>query len=324
MIEGQAGDGFADVDSLSCQSAAGELWPPAQPIDFAPPGASCRTAVLRAVTRAPGHGPTKVVRSRERSCSGGPTVAHVRGRAKGSGWRRVDIARRRPDAGPDRRPEPRCPRPAVSPIDPVLFSFHVLGLEFAIRWYALGDIAGLLLGWRYVVGFCRRPGLWGGTAPMRPEQADDLLSWMILGVILGGRLGYVLFYQPGYFAANPAEILAVWHGGMSFHGGLLGVAAGVIGFSLRNGLRILSVGDAVSAAAPIGLFFGRIANFINGELWGRPSTAPWAVVFPAKRPRAARSTGWDRARGIPLSSTRRGSRGWCSSSCWRWRSGPAR
>ena len=112
-------------------------------------------------------------------------------------------------------------------IDPVLVSFRLFGIELAIRWYALAYIAGLLLGWRYVAALCRRPALWGGTAPMRPEQADDLLTWMILGVILGGRLGYVLFYQPAYFAANPGEILAVWQGGMSFHGGLLGVAAGV-------------------------------------------------------------------------------------------------
>lgn len=167
-------------------------------------------------------------------------------------------------------------------IDPVLFSLRLGGIELAIRWYALAYIAGLLLGWRYVTFLCRRPSLWGGTAPMRPEQTDDLLTWMILGVILGGRLGYVLFYQPAFFAANPAEILAVWRGGMSFHGGFLGVVAGVVGFSLRNGLSILSVGDAVAAAAPIGLFFGRLANFINAELWGRPSTAPWAVVFPGE------------------------------------------
>ena len=109
---------------------------------------------------------------------------------------------------------------------------------------------------------------------------------MILGVILGGRLGFVLFYQPGYYLANPGQILAVWQGGMSFHGGLLGVAAGVIGFALKNGLAILSVGDAVAAAAPIGIFFGRIANFVNGELWGRPSTAPWAVVFPGEAAQA--------------------------------------
>lgn len=166
-------------------------------------------------------------------------------------------------------------------IDPVIFSLDVFGLHLAIRWYALAYIAGLLLGWRYVVALCRRPGLWGtGGAPMRPEQVDDLLTWMILGVILGGRLGYVLFYQPAYFAANPGEIIAVWQGGMSFHGGFLGVLVGIVGFSLRNGLPILRVGDAVAAAVPIGLFFGRIANFINAELWGRPTTLPWGVVFP--------------------------------------------
>ncbi len=167
-------------------------------------------------------------------------------------------------------------------IDPVLFSVRLLGIELAIRWYALAYIAGLLLGWRYVAFLARRPALWGGRPALAPEQSDDLLTWMILGVILGGRLGYVLFYQPAYFAAHPAEILAVWQGGMSFHGGFLGVVAGVVGFALRNGLPILGVGDAVAAAAPIGLFFGRLANFINGELWGRPSTAPWAVVFPGE------------------------------------------
>lgn len=167
-------------------------------------------------------------------------------------------------------------------LDPVLFSVQFLGIELAIRWYALAYIAGLVLGWRYVVALVKRPALWGGTAPMRAEQVDDLLTWMILGVILGGRIGYVLFYQPAYFAANPGQILAVWQGGMSFHGGLLGVATGVVLFSLKNGLPTLSVGDAVAAAAPIGLCLGRIANFINAELWGRPSTAPWAVVFPGE------------------------------------------
>ena len=171
-------------------------------------------------------------------------------------------------------------------IDPVLFSFHLFGLELAIRWYALAYIAGLVLGWRYVAWLCRRPALWGGHPPMPPERSDDLLTWMILGVVLGGRLGYVLFYQPAYFAQNPLEIVSVWHGGMSFHGGLLGVVAGVVGFSLKNGFPILGVGDAVAAAAPIGIFFGRIANFINGELWGRPSTAPWAVIFPGEAAQA--------------------------------------
>lgn len=167
-------------------------------------------------------------------------------------------------------------------LDPVLVSVHLFGIEFAIRWYALAYIGGLVLGWRYVVALMRRPALWGGTPPMRAEQVDDLLTWMILGVILGGRLGYVLFYQPAYFAANPGQIVAVWQGGMSFHGGLLGVAAGILLFSMKNGLAPLPVGDAVAAAAPIGLCLGRIANFVNGELWGRPSSVPWAVVFPGE------------------------------------------
>lgn len=168
-------------------------------------------------------------------------------------------------------------------IDPTLFSVSLFGIELAIRWYALAYIAGLVLGWRYVAALCARPGLWGPRgAPMRPERTDDLLTWMVLAVILGGRIGYVLFYQPAFFLANPGQILAVWQGGMSFHGGLIGVATGIILFCLRNGFRILSVGDAVAAAAPIGIFFGRIANFINGELWGKPSTLPWAVMFPGQ------------------------------------------
>jgi phosphatidylglycerol:prolipoprotein diacylglycerol transferase len=117
---------------------------------------------------------------------------------------------------------------------------------------------------------------------MRPDQSDDLLTWMILGVIIGGRLGYVLFYQPGYYLANPGEILAVWRGGMSFHGGFLGVVAGVVGFALSRGLPIAGIGDAVAAAAPIGIFFGRLANFINAELWGRPTLQPWGVLFPGE------------------------------------------
>jgi phosphatidylglycerol:prolipoprotein diacylglycerol transferase len=165
-------------------------------------------------------------------------------------------------------------------IDPVLFSVNLFGLELAIRWYALAYIAGLVLGWRYVIWLNRRPALWGGTASLRPEAAEDLLTWTVLGVIVGGRLGFVLFYQPAYYLANPAEILAVWRGGMSFHGGFLGVVVALIVFGWRNGVSPVRVGDAVAAAAPIGIFFGRMANFINAELWGRPTDVPWAVVFP--------------------------------------------
>ena len=167
-------------------------------------------------------------------------------------------------------------------IDPVLFSFHLFGLELAIRWYALAYIAGLLLGWRYVAGLCRRPALWGGRPPMRPRAGgrpadlDDPRR----DPRRPARLRPLL--PAGLLRRQPAEILAVWHGGMSFHGGFLGVVAGVVGFSLQQRPPILGVGDAVAAAAPIGLFFGRIANFINAELWGRPSTAPWAVIFPGE------------------------------------------
>jgi phosphatidylglycerol:prolipoprotein diacylglycerol transferase len=165
-------------------------------------------------------------------------------------------------------------------IDPALVSFNVLGVELAIRWYALAYIAGLALGAVYVARLCARPALWGGAAPMPPRRAEDLLTWMILGVILGGRLGFVLFYQPAYYLANPAEILAVWRGGMSFHGGFLGAVVAIAGFARANGYDAVRIGDAVAAAAPIGLFFGRIANFINAELWGRPTDAAWGVVFP--------------------------------------------
>ncbi len=165
-------------------------------------------------------------------------------------------------------------------IDPVIVSVEIMGRELALRWYALAYIAGLTLGALYVAALCRRSALWGGTAPMPPRRTEDLLTWMVLGVILGGRLGFVLFYQPAFFAANPGQILAVWNGGMSFHGGFLGVIAAVVGFCARNGFDVLRVGDAVAVAAPVGIFFGRIANFINAELWGRPTDAPWGVVFP--------------------------------------------
>ncbi|WP_068109677.1 prolipoprotein diacylglyceryl transferase [Tropicimonas marinistellae] len=164
---------------------------------------------------------------------------------------------------------------------PELFSFTLFGMEFALRWYALAYIAGLILGWRLVVSLVRRPGLWPDNAPpMKPAQVEDLLTWVILGVVLGGRLGFVLFYKPLYYLAHPMEILAVWQGGMAFHGGLLGVVIAVWIFTGRHGIPRLGAADALAMATPPGLFFGRIANFINGELWGRPSDVPWAMKFP--------------------------------------------
>ena len=155
-------------------------------------------------------------------------------------------------------------------IDPVLLQLGPI----AIRWYALAYIAGLLLGWRYMLVLNSRRAELTTT-----EVIDDLLVWAIIGVILGGRIGYVLFYNLPYYAANPLSALAVWQGGMSFHGGLLGVMVAMIWFARRRGLALLRLSDLVSCAVPLGLFFGRIANFINGELWGKASQVSWAVIF---------------------------------------------
>lgn len=165
--------------------------------------------------------------------------------------------------------------------DPVLVH---LG-PFAIRWYALAYVVGILLGWRYAVMLVKNQKLWGGQTPtLTPLQIDDLVLWITLGVILGGRLGYVLFYSTSLIWTDPVEILKVWHGGMSFHGGLIGVTVALIGFALKNGIAPFRLSDLVAPAVPIGLFFGRIANFINGELWGRPTDAPWGIIFPNAGP----------------------------------------
>lgn len=161
--------------------------------------------------------------------------------------------------------------------DPVLIHLGPL----AIRWYALAYVAGILLGWRYVVGLVKNPRLWPLRGPAAtPLQIDDLILWITLGVIVGGRLGHVFFYTPELIWTDPVEILKTWHGGMSFHGGALGVLVAMFAFGRANKLDVLRLGDVITAAAPIGLFFGRIANFINGELWGRPTNVPWAIVFP--------------------------------------------
>ncbi|WP_395671861.1 prolipoprotein diacylglyceryl transferase [Inquilinus sp.] len=149
----------------------------------------------------------------------------------------------------------------------------------AIRWYALAYIAGFVLGWRYALWLTRRTAL-----PPDRLALDDFLTWAVVGTILGGRLGYVLFYNFDEYLQTPGTILEIWKGGMSFHGGMLGVTAAIILFAWRRGFSPLLLGDVVAAAAPIGLFFGRIANFINGELWGRPTDLPWAFVFPSGGP----------------------------------------
>lgn len=181
-------------------------------------------------------------------------------------------------------------------IDPVV---HIgpWALEWgplALRWYALAYVAGIVLGWQYAIRLVKSPTPWGGHRPTaNAEQIDDLMLWITLGIILGGRLGYVLFYmlvnpeQRDVLAANPLNVFKVWEGGMSFHGGFLGVCAAVILFARRNGIDLLKLGDLVAPVAPIGLFFGRCANFINGELWGRTTDVPWGVVFCNKTIEAA-------------------------------------
>lgn len=167
-------------------------------------------------------------------------------------------------------------------ISPEIFTIHLGGLTLSLRWYALAYLAGLLIGWRVVAAMMRRDALWGDHAPMRADRVDDLLTWVILGVILGGRLGFVLFYEPGFYLSNPAEIIKVWQGGMSFHGGFAGVIVATWAFCRANGIPALRLADALAVVAPIGLFFGRIANFINAELWGRPTDLPWGVIFPGE------------------------------------------
>ncbi|WP_347267121.1 prolipoprotein diacylglyceryl transferase [Paracoccus sp. (in: a-proteobacteria)] len=171
---------------------------------------------------------------------------------------------------------------AFPDISPEIFAVSLFGIEFALRWYALAYLAGLVIGWRIIVALMRRPALWGDAAPMRPEQVEELLTWVILGVVLGGRLGFVLFYEPGYYWANPGQIPILWRGGMSFHGGFLGVVLASWWFCRRHGIAALRLADALAVATPIGLGLGRVANFINAELWGRPTDLPWGVIFPGE------------------------------------------
>ena len=166
-------------------------------------------------------------------------------------------------------------------ISPDLVSFAVGGFEFALRWYALAYIAGILIAWRMAVVAVRRTALWpADSPPMTPKQIEDMLFYLVLGIILGGRLGFVLFYQPSYYLQNPVEIVMVWHGGMSFHGGLLGVILGGWYFTIRNNISKLGAADLIAHAVPPGLLLGRLAFFINAELWGRPTNLPWGVIFP--------------------------------------------
>ncbi|MCC2651218.1 MAG: prolipoprotein diacylglyceryl transferase [Microvirga sp.] len=166
-------------------------------------------------------------------------------------------------------------------IDPIAISIGPI----AIRWYALAYVAGLLGGWFYAKRLAAKADLWGGLKQPKPIDVDDLIVWVALGVVLGGRIGYVLFYNLSSYLSQPLEIFAVWRGGMSFHGGFLGAVLAIVLFARSRGLNPLAMLDMAAVVTPIGLFFGRIANFINGELWGRPAPDfPYAVVFPHAGP----------------------------------------
>ena len=175
--------------------------------------------------------------------------------------------------------------PVAIPIPAIHLGSLVLG-PFPVRWYALGYIAGILLGWRYGVGLVRNAKLWGGKIPTAtPAQIDDLILWITLGIILGGRIGYILFYmlvddqQRASLFADPLQAFEVWNGGMSFHGGFLGAALAIVLFARANRIDLLLLGDLAAPSEPIGHFFVRIANFVNGELWGRVTHVPCGMVF---------------------------------------------
>jgi phosphatidylglycerol:prolipoprotein diacylglycerol transferase len=170
---------------------------------------------------------------------------------------------------------------AFPDISPFVWPWPVFGYVIPLRWYALAYIVGILIGWRIAVAALRRPDLWRDNTPvMTLEQLENLLTWIVVGVIAGGRIGYVLFYKPAYYLANPIEIPVLWNGGMSFHGGFLGVVLAVYVYARAKKLPLGSVADTVAISALPAVILVRIANFINAELWGRPTDLPWGVIFP--------------------------------------------
>lgn len=168
--------------------------------------------------------------------------------------------------------------PLLGPYEFNLGAWHVGPI--GVRWYALAYIAGIILGWRYCLRLVRNPALWGGREPTaKPEQIDDFVLWITLGVVIGGRLGSMIFYNTQVLLTHPLEVFKIWNGGMSFHGAIIASALVIFWFARANKIDILRLADLIAPCVPFGLFFGRIANFINGELWGRVTHVPWGMVF---------------------------------------------
>jgi len=171
-------------------------------------------------------------------------------------------------------------------ISPEIFSFTLFGATVALRWYAMAYIVGIAIGWQFIKLALKRPHLWRKGPPMQASQLEDLLTYIVVGVIGGGRLGYVLFYKPADFLANPVDIFKIWEGGLSFHGGFLGVVVAVFLFSRRHKVPLPDLADIIAVAATPAILLVRIANFINAELWGRQTDLPWGVIFPGQAAQA--------------------------------------
>jgi len=168
-------------------------------------------------------------------------------------------------------------------ISPDIFTISIGNFKFTLYWYALAYVVGILAWWQIAAIALKKSALWvGNTPPMKASKLEDLVTYLVLGIIIGGRLGYVIFYKPAYFLTNPVEILFVWQGGMSFHGGLFGVALAGFLFFTRNSVAIRSGADLLALGSPVGLFLGRIANFINDELWGRITDVPWGFIVTSR------------------------------------------
>jgi phosphatidylglycerol:prolipoprotein diacylglycerol transferase len=217
-----------------------------------------------------------------------PMKAPIADKRRGPGNGAVDFPCPKPENPMNTRLGADCSMSYIPfpPLSPEIFAIDLFGFNLALRWYALAYIIGLVVGWKLIIRALRTSRLWITKPPMTEIQMESLFTWVIIGVILGGRFGYILFYQLGDYLAEPARIIRVWEGGMSFHGGFAGVAIVGIVFCWRHGISALSTGDLFAMVAPIGLGLGRLANFINAELWGRPTDLPWGVAFPGQAAQA--------------------------------------